>query len=108
MDIQEKIRQAKEIISSGGGCPMLAATDCKLCAFWVGNWCFNEEDLLLRTKAFLFDNCIDTEETVDFSTKKVLKLDKNFHVYLHCQPNKIFQGADEKGKYLKLYYESIK
>ncbi|MCC6838680.1 MAG: hypothetical protein IT230_00830 [Flavobacteriales bacterium] len=38
--------------------------------------------------------------------KSVLKLDKNFHIYIHGDRNKIEQGVDEKGrKYYKIYYE---
>ena len=38
--------------------------------------------------------------------KSVLKLDKNFHIYIHGDRNKIEQGVDEKGrKFYKIYYE---
>ncbi len=38
--------------------------------------------------------------------KSVLKLDKNFHIYIHGDRNKIEQGVDENGrKYYKIYYE---
>lgn len=38
--------------------------------------------------------------------KSVLKLDKNFHVYIHGNRQLIEQGVDENGrKYYKLYYE---
>lgn len=38
--------------------------------------------------------------------KGVLKLAKNFHIYIHGDRNKIEQGVDEKGrKYYKIYYE---
>ncbi len=38
--------------------------------------------------------------------KKVLKLDKNFHIYIHGNRNLIEQGVDEKGrKFYKIYYE---
>ncbi|GAA4435544.1 nucleoid-associated protein [Ravibacter arvi] len=38
--------------------------------------------------------------------KSVLKLDKNFHIYIHGDRNLIEQGHDEKGKkFYKLYYE---
>lgn len=39
--------------------------------------------------------------------KSVLKLDKNFHIYIHGNRDMIEQGIDEKGrKYYKIYYES--
>ena len=38
--------------------------------------------------------------------KSVLKLDKNFHIYIHGDRNKIEQGVDENGrKFYKIYYE---
>ena len=38
--------------------------------------------------------------------KSVLKLDKNFHIYIHGNRNLIEQGIDEKGrKFYKIYYE---
>ena len=37
--------------------------------------------------------------------KSVIKLDKNFHIYVHGDSDLIEQGADEKGrKYYKIYY----
>lgn len=39
--------------------------------------------------------------------KSVLKLDKNFHVYIHGNRELLEQGEDENGrKYYKLYYET--
>lgn len=37
--------------------------------------------------------------------KSVIKLDKNFHIYVHGDRNKIETGQDEKGKYYRLYFE---
>lgn len=38
--------------------------------------------------------------------KSVIKLDKNFHIYIHGDRNKIEQGIDEEGrKYYKIFYE---
>lgn len=38
--------------------------------------------------------------------KSVLKLDKNFHIYIHGNREMIEQGIDEKGrKFYKIYYE---
>jgi hypothetical protein len=38
--------------------------------------------------------------------KSVLKLDKNFHIYIHGDRTKIEQGVDESGrKFYKIYYE---
>jgi hypothetical protein len=59
---------------------------------------------------------IDNEGGFDISThavkkyaktyKSVLKLDKNFHVYIHGDRNLIEQGRDEDGrKFYKIYYQ---
>ncbi len=37
--------------------------------------------------------------------KSVIKLDKNFHIYVHGDRNLIEQGEDDKGKYYKVYYK---
>lgn len=38
------------------------------------------------------------------SFKSVIKLDKNFHIYVHGDRRMIEQGEDEKGRYYKVYY----
>ncbi len=37
--------------------------------------------------------------------KSVIKLDKNFHIYVHGNRNLIEQGEDDKGKFYKVYYQ---
>ena len=39
------------------------------------------------------------------SLKSVIKLDKNFHIYIHGSRELIEQGEDKKGKFYKVYYE---
>lgn len=62
------------------------------------------------------ENHIELEDSFDISKqavrkqtrifKSVLKLDKNFHIYIHGNREMIEQGVDEQGrKYYKLYYE---
>lgn len=36
--------------------------------------------------------------------KSVIKLDKNFHIYVHGHTELMEQGVDDKGKYYKVYY----
>lgn len=36
--------------------------------------------------------------------KSVIKLDKNFHIYVHGDSQLIEQGEDERGKFYKVYY----
>lgn len=38
------------------------------------------------------------------SYRSVIKLDKNFHIYVHGDRKLIEQGEDEKGKFYKVYY----
>lgn len=40
--------------------------------------------------------------------KSVIKLDKNFHIYVHGDRRMIETGQDEKGKYYRLYFEEEK
>ncbi len=40
--------------------------------------------------------------------KSIIKLDKNFHIYVHGDRQKIETGQDEKGKYYRLYFEEEK
>lgn len=37
--------------------------------------------------------------------RSVIKLDKNFHIYVHGDRDLIEQGEDERGKYYKVYYK---
>ncbi len=37
--------------------------------------------------------------------KSVIKLDKNFHIYVHGDRQKIERGTDTNGKYYKLYFD---
>lgn len=60
------------------------------------------------------ENDIQMPETYDISEsavkkqsrayKSVIKLDKNFHIYVHGDRELIEQGEDEKGKYYKVYF----
>ena len=40
--------------------------------------------------------------------KSIIKLDKNFHIYIHGDKSKIEDGQDDKGKFYKLYFEEQK
>jgi hypothetical protein len=58
----------------------------------------------------LSDSFIISEQAVKRQArvfKNVLKLDKNFHIYIHGNKELIQQGTDENGrKYYKIYYET--
>ena len=40
--------------------------------------------------------------------KSIIKLDKNFHIYIHGDRQMIETGQDEKGKFYRLYFEEEK
>jgi len=40
------------------------------------------------------------------SYKSVIKLDKNFHIYIHGDRNMIEHGEDDKGRFYKLYFNN--
>lgn len=64
---------------------------------------------------FAADNQIEFPESFDISEsavkkqargfRSVIKLDKNFHIYVHGNQNLLEQGEDEKGKFYKVYYK---
>ncbi len=65
---------------------------------------------------FQSENQVELADNFEISThavkrqarifKSVLKLDKNFHIYIHGDRNRIEQGVDEQGrKFYKIYYD---
>lgn len=66
-------------------------------------------------KRFQIDNQADIPDKFELNEsavkkqakilKSVIKLDKNFHIYVHGDRKLIEQGEDEKGKFYKMYYE---
>jgi len=82
---------------------------------------FQEEELIESfrnyDKTIRTENNLDIMDNFDISNhavkkqsrifKSVLKLDKNFHVYIHGDKNLIEKGVDNNGrKYYKIYYEN--
>lgn len=70
-------------------------------------------------ESFQKENAIEVADNFEISNqavkkqarafKRVLKLDKNFHIYIHGNRDLIEQGVDEKGrKYYKIFYEEEK
>ncbi len=81
---------------------------------------FQSEELIESFRSFdnsyRDDNEIELSDSFDISSqavkkqvrafKKVLKLDKNFHIYIHGDKELIEQGVEKDGrKYYKIYYE---
>lgn len=63
--------------------------------------CFHEVGLNEDETFYISDNAVKKQAR---SFKSVIKLDKNFHIYVHGDRHMIEQGEDEKGRYYKVYY----
>lgn len=59
-------------------------------------------------RQLVLENDFDVNQTAvkkqTRSFKSVIKLDKNFHIYIHGNRNLVEQGEDTHGKFYKLYY----
>ncbi len=81
---------------------------------------FQEADIIKSFRTFddnfRADNAIDLEDKFEISAsavkkqarvfKSILKLDKNFHIYIHGNKDLIEQGVEKDGrKYYKIYFE---
>ncbi len=60
-----------------------------------------ENDVQIADNFAISDGAVKKQSR---SYKSVIKLDKNFHIYVHGDRKLIEQGEDEKGKYYKVYY----
>lgn len=60
-----------------------------------------ERDIKLNDSFTISDDAVKKQSR---SFKSVIKLDKNFHIYVHGDRRMIEQGEDEKGRYYKVYY----
>lgn len=82
---------------------------------------FKDEDVISSFQnfdtTFRAENDVELDDRFEISTqavkkqsrifKSVLKLDKNFHVYIHGDKNLIEKGTDSNGrKFYKIYYEN--
>jgi len=61
-----------------------------------------ENDLKIPDSFDISDSAVKKQSR---GFKSVIKLDKNFHIYVHGNRNLIEQGEDEKGKFYKVYYQ---
>lgn len=62
----------------------------------------HENDIEIKSNFEISEQAVKKQAKV---FKSVLKLDKNFHIYIHGDRNLIEQGADSNGKYYKIYFE---
>ncbi|MDR2385087.1 MAG: hypothetical protein LBD80_05420 [Tannerella sp.] len=61
-----------------------------------------EHEIDIADDFTIFDSAVKKQAR---TFKSVIKLDKNFHTYIHGDRNLIEQGADENGKFYKIYYK---
>lgn len=63
--------------------------------------CFQEEGITDSDYFYISDKAVKKQAR---GFKSVIKLDKNFHIYVHGNRSLIEQGEDEKGRFYKVYY----
>jgi hypothetical protein len=75
----------------------------------------HQDNYKASLKVYVADNDVELQDT--FSTSKeaisyqrkkfrsIIKLDKNFHIYVHSNEDLIERGLDEKGKFYKVYFK---
>jgi 37-kD nucleoid-associated bacterial protein len=74
-----------------------------------------QEDYKESLRVYVDDNDVQLQDTfsaskeaIQFQRKKfrsIIKLDKNFHIYVHSNEDLIERGDDEKGKFYKVYFK---
>ena len=65
---------------------------------------YQEDNAVTLDDSFAIDDSAVRCQSRSF--KSVIKLDKNFHIYVHGDRDLIEQGEDERGKYYKVYYNN--
>ena len=75
------------------------------------NLCFGQIDFWADRLDEMWDtnwNYFDyNEDSLVYDQKRILKLDRNFHVYIHGNPYLVEFKKDDSGKFLKIYYKNI-
>ena len=61
-----------------------------------------ERDIRIEDEFSISDSAVRKQAR---AYKSVIKLDRNFHIYVHGNRNLLEQGEDEKGKFYKVYYQ---
>jgi hypothetical protein len=74
----------------------------------------HQEDYKANLMVYVNDNEVDlqtsfepSKEALQYQKKKfrsIIKLDKNFHIYVHSNDDLIERGVDDKGKFYKVYF----
>ena len=63
---------------------------------------WQDDNAVTLDDSFAIDDSAVRKQSRSF--KSVIKLDKNFHIYVHGDRDLIEQGEDERGKFYKVYY----
>ena len=63
---------------------------------------FSEKVIRIEDEFAISDSAVRKQAR---AYKSVIKLDRNFHIYVHGNRNLLEQGEDEKGKFYKVYYQ---
>ncbi|MBR1793443.1 MAG: nucleoid-associated protein [Bacteroidales bacterium] len=63
---------------------------------------YQQENAVTLEDQFSIDDSAVKKQARSF--KSVIKLDRNFHIYVHGNRELIEQGEDERGKFYKVYY----
>lgn len=61
-----------------------------------------DRDIRIEDEFSISDSAVKKQAR---SYKSVIKLDRNFHIYVHGNRSLLEQGQDAKGKFYKVYYE---
>lgn len=65
---------------------------------------YQEESGIELSDHFSISNAAVKRQSRNF--KSIIKLDKNFHIYIHGNRELIEQGEDKKGKFYKIYFQT--
>lgn len=65
----------------------------------------SERDVNIAEDFSISESAVKKQQRV---YKSVIKLDKNFHIYVHGDRSKIEHGEDYKGKFYKIYFDNEK
>lgn len=65
----------------------------------------SENDMQIADTFAISENAVKKQRSI---YKSVIRLDKNFHIYVHGDRSKIEGGEDHKGRFYKLYFNEEK
>jgi hypothetical protein len=69
---------------------------------WYKSTYQQERDIDIADDFTISDSAVKKQSRI---FKSIIKLDKNFHIYVHGNSDLIQQGTDENGRFYKIYYK---